>query len=214
MKSKKLLRWHNAKSIALSLSLGLAFAAGITFAWNAVWHGTDWIGSGKVISSQQIAENLEYLYQRAGKLPANGCQNVGEVLQWDGNQFICATISASNVSICSNPEEQLLNGNVARTVADCSEAGGTAVLTDDGCLCKFAGSSCPAGWTQYLNYTQTQAASCASYREGGTSCQTGNHAFANMPVESCGYIEACGPKGGEFCPTAACYATVTYIGCK
>ena len=40
---------------------GLAFSAGLVFAWNAVWHGTDWIQSGAVVDAQKVGENFEYL---------------------------------------------------------------------------------------------------------------------------------------------------------
>ena len=88
----------NVKAIALSLSLGLALAAGITFAWNAVWHGTDWIQSGKVINAKAIAESLEYLYQRS--IPQNfpACSGPGQALQWDGTKIIC---SSGNSTSCT-----------------------------------------------------------------------------------------------------------------
>ena len=54
----------NFKNISLLLTIGLALAAGLTFAWNAVWHGTDWIKNGTIIDAQKIAENFEYLKQR------------------------------------------------------------------------------------------------------------------------------------------------------
>jgi hypothetical protein len=52
---------HNIKSTILSLVVGLFLAAGITYAWNATWHGTSWISSGETISAQKVAENFEYL---------------------------------------------------------------------------------------------------------------------------------------------------------
>ena len=54
----------NIKNWTLSLILGLVLAGGITFAWNAVWHGTDWIDSGKIITAKELAEDLEYLKKR------------------------------------------------------------------------------------------------------------------------------------------------------
>ena len=199
--------------------VGLLFAGFITYAWNAVWHGTDWVQSGRIITPREIAENFEYLYQRAGKLPAGGCQNAGEVLQWDGSKFVCATVSGGSGTVaCSNPSEQLLNGNSSYTVADCSAAGGTAVQTDDGCLCKFSGSSCPAGWAQYLNYSQTQSQTCNGSLPNciGTSCSTGNHAFSNIPIETCPYVESwwAGEAIGCLSSNRTCYATITYVGCK
>ena len=205
----------------VSIFVGLLFAGFITFAWNAVWHGTDWVQSGRIITPREIAENFEYLYQRAGKLPAGGCQNVGEVLQWDGAKFICATVSGGSGTVaCSNPSEQLLNGSSTYTVADCSAAGGTAVQTDDGCLCKFRGSYCPSGWTQYLYYSQTLSQTCDGIGlpncSDGSSCSTGNHAFANIPRETCTYIESswAGESIGCVRSIRTCYAAITYVGCK
>ena len=81
------------KKVGLSKSLiwtiiGALFVAGASFAWQAAWHGTDWIKTGAVIDAKKIAENFEFLYQRAGKLPVS-CPNAGDVLSWDGNQWVC-----------------------------------------------------------------------------------------------------------------------------
>ncbi len=40
----------------------------IAYSWRAVWHGTDWIGTGETISSMEVAENFEYLKKRIDEL--------------------------------------------------------------------------------------------------------------------------------------------------
>ena len=65
---KKQLFSIKINSFVLSASLGLLFAAGITFAWNAVWHGTDWMQPGNTINSKEMAENLEYLKRTVNDL--------------------------------------------------------------------------------------------------------------------------------------------------
>ncbi len=36
--------------------------------WQAIWHGTDWIGSGETIRAREIAENFEYLYKELDQI--------------------------------------------------------------------------------------------------------------------------------------------------
>ncbi len=60
--------YNEIKILSLSLLFGLTLAAGFSFAWNAVWHGTRWIQSGKIIGPREIAENFEYLKQELDNL--------------------------------------------------------------------------------------------------------------------------------------------------
>ncbi len=78
--------------LALSLVVGIALAAGITFAaWTATWHDpNDWAQSGKTISAQEIAENFEYLYSEKSPNPPT-CVGEDSRLQWDGG-WICNII--------------------------------------------------------------------------------------------------------------------------
>ena len=48
--------------------LAVALIAGGTYAWNAVWHGTNWIQAGKVIESEKVAENFEYLRDKIDQI--------------------------------------------------------------------------------------------------------------------------------------------------
>ena len=61
-------KFKKIKFWTFSFFLGLTLAAGVSFAWNAVWHGTDWVQSKKVVTPREIAENLEYLRQQINKL--------------------------------------------------------------------------------------------------------------------------------------------------
>jgi len=70
MKKKNILKnltsqFKSLKGFVVGLMLGLALVAGSVFAWNAVWNGTNWIQTGEPILAREIAENFEYLHQRA-----------------------------------------------------------------------------------------------------------------------------------------------------
>ncbi len=82
--------------------LGVVFAASSSFAWQAFWHGTDWIKTGETIRSKEIAEMLQYLYERT--IPPNmpACNGENEALQWDGTKIVCGTITASSTTNVTN----------------------------------------------------------------------------------------------------------------
>ncbi len=87
------------KSIFIGLLIGIIFATGFTFAWNAVWHGTDWIQSGAMIESKKIAENFEYLYSRVGpggELVPPDCWGADKKLGWKNNAWICESNAVSS----------------------------------------------------------------------------------------------------------------------
>ena len=108
----------------------------------------------------------------------------------------------------------------------CTNLGGTVVNT----ICKFSGSSCRAGWTQYGSWSTTSSntATCDPYSEttfdGETSCgstwaaaitcDTGSHVFSNVATESCTTAYS-----SSYCDTTcsthivSTYATVTEVGC-
>ncbi len=204
-----------------SLLLGLLLAASITLAWSAIWHGTAWIQPGRVISADGIAENFEFLYQKAGKLPTGGCPNAGDILQWDGTEFICTSLDAAGgAGACSNTNTILANGdNTTHTVADCLSLGGTAVDTIDGCLCKLSRTtlSCPSGWAMVSNWSTTTNKTCTPYGSGScyTSCSTGSHDFANQAVETCRYANGqAGGDGSMWCNYYTCSASISAVGCK
>ena len=127
-------------------------------------------------------------------------------------------------------------------IFDCGEDG-EKVTTENGLkICKFAGSSCPANYTPYQNYTTTVSATCggetASYTErvcpfgigcrdvtrtcsGGRTCTTSSHSFSATPIESCSASDASVRSGvgfdanSRYCSTSLriCPARVTEIGC-
>ncbi len=73
---------------------GVVFASGLVYAWNAVWHGTDWIKSGAVIESKKLGESLQYLYEKTVKKDnVPDCFGPDKVLQYKQNsrEFICYT---------------------------------------------------------------------------------------------------------------------------
>ena len=68
--SMKIINFIKNKSVISPLKYivvfvaGLVFSAGLAFAWNAVWHGTNWIQSGQVIRAKEVGENMQYLYEQ------------------------------------------------------------------------------------------------------------------------------------------------------
>ncbi len=89
MKKQKFLMSKIRFSI-ISLFIGVALVAGSAFAWNAVWHGTDWIKNGGVIKAKEIAENFEYLYGKIKKIPEPlNCKD-GDIITWKDGEMICS----------------------------------------------------------------------------------------------------------------------------
>ncbi len=58
--------------LSVVLVAGAVFAAGgaqnMQNKWDAFWHGTSWIQAGKVVESEKIAENFEWLKQQVDDL--------------------------------------------------------------------------------------------------------------------------------------------------
>ncbi|MFA6329170.1 MAG: carboxypeptidase-like regulatory domain-containing protein [Candidatus Micrarchaeia archaeon] len=106
--------------------------------------------------------------------------------------------------------------SASRANHPCAVAGGTIY----GSFCRFSGSSCPGGWTQYGSWSTTTAghsSSCgwvSSPWPEPSCCSTGSHDFSNTAVESCGYWQYCCTSWT--CPTN-CWQTasaiVTEVGC-
>ncbi len=161
--------------------VGTLFIMGASFAWQATWHGTDWIKTGAVIDAQKIAENFEFLYQR---IPQS-CPEVGDALVWNGKNWECGQLSSgvvNNYNSCADPNTVLGNGTSKFTVSDCKNAGGTAVWTDPqtGCVCKMP-NTC-----QFLrNYATGDQAKYAGWIElVGRVC-------ANTPLSDEGIYDSC-----------------------
>ena len=56
------------QNVAIPVLVSVILTGGLTFAWNAVWHGTSWIQSGRVITPRELAEYIEYLKQKLDAL--------------------------------------------------------------------------------------------------------------------------------------------------
>ena len=117
---------------------------------------------------------------------------------------------------CAAPVVYIVNE--IHTTAECSAAGG--VPTDIGGLvyvCKFIDDSCPAEWTQYLNWSTTAA--CSTGGGGGTcyaTCISSSHVFSDTARETCSVLRRygappnCIANQGDL---ATCYATIQEVGC-
>ena len=110
----------------------------------------------------------------------------------------------------------------SHSVSDCLNASG--MLYEVGLnqyACKFSpASSCPSGWSQYLNWSSTILKYCYSPDpctaiEPG--CTTGMHGWGNISQESCGYRYWHYVTGAGCTATNAlstCGSTIQEIGCK
>ncbi len=104
----------NPIKYTLGFVVGLVFASGLVYAWNAVWHGTDWIQPGVMVRSEPLAESLQYLYDITR--PLNNltvCTGTGKALQYDGTSLVCAEINnTSTTSTNMDCEAQNVNGTI------------------------------------------------------------------------------------------------------
>lgn len=106
------------------------------------------------------------------------------------------------------------------TPSDCTSAGGTVMTDGTDSYCQLSGS-CPIPWTQYKNFSTTQAKTCTGVNDknifitctGATACTTGSHAFNNTSTETCSYNNR--DTAGLICLTStqSCTATVNKMGC-
>jgi len=125
-----------------------------------------------------------------------------------------------NCSATRNPSYLV---NSVHTEPQCLAAGGTVVSSNVASnQCKFVASSCPSGWTQYLNYSKTisQGPNAASGTVScGISCpscpggqMTGYHAWSNTAVEvACVSAQAwCSMEGNCYCTCSSCNYLRTY----
>lgn len=140
----------NTKAIIFSLALGLTLAAGITFAWNAVWHGTGWIDSGEEISSQKVAENFEYLYARSPNCPK------GDYLVSTGDGWECD--SGPTTTTPPTPPTTCVYEGTVRTSGFSYTVWNACSAQAPRCFCAFGSATCiggsglvdpPGGWQQH-----------------------------------------------------------------
>lgn len=123
---------------------------------------------------------------------------------------------------------------------DCENADGIVEYesgSSDLAFCKFTDSSCPVGWTQYKNWSETEASKARSCTCQGNGCCSGQqiatrganingwadcsghtpvfggHSWSNTPVET----TLLGAKAGGCACYDCCWcsvnATVTAVGC-
>ncbi len=213
---------HRVVKYSLTLLAGIFLVITLTYAWDAVWNGTNWIQPGQVITSRYLGENFEFLYQHSVPDGFPVCMGSDKALQWDGTKIICGTVSSSGATsygACGNSNSNLIQGSTF-TISDCITAGGNVYDTTGSgdCICKFTSNACPSGWTQYNFWTETRKNTCSGGdAQCGGSCTTGEHLFADQNVESCSYRS--GYYTGEPWPNncsggyATCYAIVDSIGC-
>ena len=83
---------------------GVIFASGLVYAWNAVWHGTDWVQSGKVINAKNLGESLQFLYEKIEDLNTR-LNNIGNS-------------STTNITIEDMPSGTVVAGCIADYIGE------------------------------------------------------------------------------------------------
>ncbi len=108
----------------------------------------------------------------------------------------------------------------SHSVSDCLNANGMLYeVSPNQYTCKFSPmSSCPSGWSQYLNYSSTTIHGCSNSSPCTGGCTTSFHSWANISIETCNYdtqtyYSNAGCMGCVGC-VSTCYATIQEIGCK
>lgn len=130
----------------------------------------------------------------------------------------CNASAWGQVSV-SEGIEYLIGGRAAQ---GCTDVGGELFETGDGKICKMIASSCPGGWAQYENWSETTGGHCGNSNcGGGAVCDTSSHSWGNIAQETCNSIGD-GP-GSYYCtnfgtrcacaPNTTCYAAFTKLGC-
>jgi len=152
-----------------------------------------------------------------------------EVHSKDKFRFAIRTCFSPDISsvIPKNSEIDLFDKK--HKLQDCIDTGGEPVSEgkENGgeIFCVFDRTICPAGWSQYKEWSQTVSRSCQDncyFNNDPTfeqRCETGQHSLSNKPIETCTYKQ--GEKidsitAGGYCDnyyTETCYAKVKRIGC-
>jgi hypothetical protein len=102
--------------------------------------------------------------------------------------------------------------NNRHTEGNCVGAEGAVVGDGSGNnMCRFSTTSCPIGWSQYLQWSTTISTRCqGNSLYACDSCSTGSHAWSNKVAETCDYTNA---LSGPWCEYVKCTSTKTYVGC-
>ena len=194
------------------------------------WTGADWgIGFG--------SGTTEYMRITQGGKVGIGTTTPSEVLTVNGNVTATDFCTASGVCLSQLSAYVIDPNKLYKNVHAIAACPGTPV--EVGIyqkICQFhnpAGGVCPAGWTQYQQYSATAATGCAGTGVDGRGnpgsmycacsnggggwvtnpdCFTGSHGWSNAPFPEtrtcqCGCSYYCG------LPATAYTATVTEIGC-
>ena len=94
------------------------------------------------------------------------------------------------------PAEPTVLVNEVHTSDDCVQAGGiTTPIENAQFLCRFQGSSCPSGWSQFQQWSATSSTVCAGTSfngcPGAGTCGISGHPFANSGTGSCCTNNSC-----------------------
>ena len=148
-------------------------------------------------------------YSCSGAIPANATLCSGDDTGLTGNTSRTSVTSCTSGTKCEyacNAGYILSAGSCVQDYLanQCATDGGTLIDLGGGVrICRFNSATCPAPWTQYLNWSTTTAT--GSTTPAG-NCLTGSHSWSNTAQESCSYNYT-----DSACQTA-CYNSCS-IGC-
>lgn len=124
---------------------------------------------------------------------------------------LCDDGNDNNNDNCTNSCDIPYLVNNVHIKTQCINSGGTVVSSGANYFCKFAGATCPVGWSQYENWSTNENGWCDGIG-GVCGCNTGEHAFSNEVRESCVYYRNKNVFGN--CTNSrTCWAIVTEVGC-
>lgn len=150
-----------------------------------------------------------YVNSQSISKPSLSSCNDGDALVYSSvtNTFNCGSTGSD-----SGPIETSSLFSGGHTVQECTNNGGTVEGSGSNKFCRFSGSSCPAGWTQHRQWSETSSVTCSDY----TSCTTGSHIFSDNSQETCTYRETY-IRNDRFrtigVRDVTCFADIRQIGC-
>jgi hypothetical protein len=138
----------------------------------------------------------------------------------------------TNIPDCSDGEMLEMQGGswgckpVTTTMRDCRSAGGQwYTLTDGTVICRFSGDVCPPSWSQYQDWSATEAVFCPLPSGGGSKCGPNPDSTCTTSARgwsNSDFISQCNSsarrEGGGAASTCelkqrTCYSNVIEIGC-
>ncbi len=149
---------------------GIIFASSLVYAWNAIWHGTDWVRPGAIIESQKIGENMQYLYEQINDLKTEIANLRNTITNLE--QTATGTIVAGCVGLdIENP-----------SAGNCW--GGASLSSYRVFGSRRYQYSCPNGTKTYVLNGQSVSTAYYSGGDGGMGAYGGERTFVSSTVDA------------------------------